>query len=247
MGPDLESQFPPEWEKEAAFAKSAAEYVGRATAEHFLTTLRVALEHDCQKCESEHERLFLLAWATLCERTRCTGLFSLCGDQTQWRIHRPYPISFELDEAWAREMHDKDEQLFRQLQDKDFIEYDGARQDWLAPQYPVLGKAVDFLCIRFDYTILNPRDPDRRTTGNLRREREVLRQCRPVVVEIGSEPGSRQRDRELQAEGFSVARFSGPEVIANPLKCADDVDRLLSPGEHHDQWRRPKAAPPLRP
>lgn len=222
-------EFPVEWEKERIFAAHAAAAVALAVNEHLLMNLHGILGYDCSKCESEHERLFLLAWVAVCERVRRTALVSRGGDQTRWMIH-----------------HGGDEHAeaqFRKLQDSDCIDCDGARHDWIAPQYPIAGRSVDFLLLRFDYAIANPKDPDRkRKEFSANGVREVLRQCRPVVVECGSEPGSRQFDRELQAQGYSVARFSGPELVADPLKCADEVDRLLSPELCHDQWRRLKAA-----
>lgn len=47
----------------------------------------------------------------------------------------------------------------------------------------------------------------------------------------------RSRDRELQARGFRVFRFTGSEIFKDPMKCAREVYEALVKFETVDAWK----------
>jgi very-short-patch-repair endonuclease len=197
--------------------EEASKRVATKKQEHVDWILRRTIENADSVCESPIEMLFLLAWIAVLEETRISGGFH--GWNSNYRIlygdHQSRVLE-RLDEyrRWF------ENEAFHQM-------------DFVLPQYTIGEYRVDFLLIRLNYEYYEIVG----NTGKTLKFETDAEECPRVIVECDGHEyhektreqarRDKARDRFLQAHGFHVLRFTGSELVQNPLNCADEVDRFI--------------------
>lgn len=166
---------------------------------------------NAQLCHSPIEKLFFLAWNEIVERERLHFIRHRELHVNPTRFDNGRRLS--LDDA-IRYFHD-DVQNMKITQ-----------IDLVFPQYGIGDYRVDFVLIRIEGNWIDWRSESFKVF--------VLPK---VIVECDGHDfhekdreqakKDKARDRFLQAEGFRVFRFTGSEIVQDPIKCAQEVNRFF--------------------